>query len=224
MNTTKPVIIIGSGGHAKVLVDALQSIGNEILFCTDVDPARFGQSVLGILVAGGDVMIGNHSPDSIELVNGLGSIGIPELRHRVALRWKNAGFAFRTLIHPSATISSTAAIESGVQVMAGAVIQTSARIGDSSIINTHASVDHDCVIGACCHIGPGATLSGGVQIGELCHMGTGARIIQNIRIGSGVLIGAGATVIRDVPDNTTVVGTPATRISSNASRISKTHE
>lgn len=213
MTTSKPVIVIGASGHAKVLIDLLKSTGKEILFCTEVNEALIGKSILGVSIAGTDDMIDEYSPAKVDLVNGLGSVGIPELRCRVAKEWLAKGFHFPTLIHPSAVISSTAVLESGVQIMAGAVIQTAARIGTNTIVNTSASIDHDCVVGAHSHVAPGATLSGLVEIGELCHIGTGAKIIQAVRIGSRVVVGAGSTVIEAVPEGSIVVGTPAKAIS-----------
>jgi len=210
---SKPVIVIGSGGHAKVLIDLLKSSGKEILFCTEVDKALIDKTILGVLIAGTDEMINDYSPGNVDLVNGLGSVGIPELRCRVAKEWLAKGFHFPTLIHPTAVISSTAIVEPGAQIMAGVVIQTAARIGINSIVNTCASIDHDCVVGAHSHIAPGVTLSGLVEIGEICHVGTGAQIIQAVRIGSRVVVGAGSTVIEAVPDNCIVAGTPAKPIS-----------
>lgn len=93
--------------------------------------------------------------------------------------------------------------------MAGAVVQAGARMEDNVLTNTKASVDHDCCIGEHSHIGPGATLSGGVRIGAGCHIGCGATIIENIQIGRGVMIGAASLVIAPVPDSTSVRGVPA---------------
>ena len=213
MTNSKPVIVIGASGHAKVLIDLLQLSGKEILFCTEVDKELIGNTVLGVSIAGTDDMIDEYSPAEVDLVNGLGSVHIPELRCRIAKDWLAKGFNFSTVIHPSAVVSSTAVLEPGVQIMAGAVIQAAARIGTNSIVNTCASIDHDCVVGAHSHVAPGATLSGLVEIGELCHIGTGAKIIQAVRIGSRVVVGAGSTVIEAVPEDAIVVGTPAKAIS-----------
>ena len=224
MKILEPVIVIGSGGHAKVLIDLLRSSGNEILFCTEADPSLVGSSVLGVPIAGPDEMIDDYSPGDVALVNGLGSVGIPELRRRITERWLARGFKFATLVHPTAVVSSTAVVETGAQIMAGVIIQTAATIGPGTIVNTRASIDHDCVVGAHSHIAPGVTLSGQVSIGETCHVGTGAQIIQGVSIGTRVLVAAGATVINSVPDSTVVAGTPAKPISKKTPIVGGTLE
>ena len=92
--------------------------------------------------------------------------------------------------------------------MAGAVINIGTRVEDNAIINTRASVDHDCHIGRHVHIAPGCTLSGGVSVGDETLIGTGSSVIQGISIGQRCLIGAGGNVLRDVPDNGKGYGWP----------------
>ena len=210
----RPVIVIGSGGHAKVLVDLLLAAGREILFCTDHSQTRHGQSLLGVSIAGPDELVLERSTDEVELVNGIGSVGVAELRTKIYDAWTERGYQFATVIHPSAYVSPSARVSEGVQIMAHAVVQPEAVIGKNTIINTAATVDHDCQIGSHNHIAPGCTLSGSVRTGNECHLGVGATIIQQVTLGHRVIVGAGATVIRDVPDNQTVVGTPAKTIGS----------
>ena len=93
--------------------------------------------------------------------------------------------------------------------MAGAVIQPGTRLGVNTIVNTRASIDHDCIIGDHVHIAPGAVLSGEVRVGNCSHIGCGATIVQGVKLGEATVIGAGAVVLKDVPDGTTVVGVPA---------------
>jgi sugar O-acyltransferase (sialic acid O-acetyltransferase NeuD family) len=204
-----PIIILGGGGHAKVLIDTLHLNSQQILGITDSDPNKTGQSLLGVPVIGGDDVIAEYPTETIYLVNGLGSVRVN--RHRVALydHFKQDGYTFASVIHPSAIVASDVALSEGVQIMAGAVIQTGSRIGRNAIINTRAVVDHDCLIGDHAHIAPGATLSGGVDVGENAHIGAGATLIQQLRIGRNSLVAAGAVVIRDVPEGVTVAGVPA---------------
>ena len=204
-----PVLVLGGGGHAKVLIDALLAASTAIAGIIDPDPLLAGARVLGVPVLGGDTVVKEFSSGEVLLVNGLGSVGLPLRRKRLFEQFKEQGYRFATVIHPSAIISSSVDMEEGVQVMAGAVIQPSCRIGMNTIINTRASVDHDCVVGDHAHVAPGVTLSGGVVIGTACHIGTAAAVVQGVTIGEASVVGAGAVVLKNVPAGTTVVGVPA---------------
>ncbi len=206
-----PVIIIGAGGHAKVLIEALRLRSVRILGITDPDPTKTGTEILGVRVMGDDTVIGGYSAGSLHLVNGLGSVDIPKRRKDVFETFKAKGFAFATVVHPSAVVASDVVLGEGAQVMAGAVIQPGSRIGRNSIVNTNASVDHDCVIGDHVHLAPGVTLSGSVRIGDCVHVGTGATIIQEVTIGPDSVIGAGSVVLTDVSEKTQFIGVPARR-------------
>ena len=207
--TSLPIGILGAGGHAKVLINALLELGIKILGITDPNPETHGNLILGVLVMGGDDAMFKHPPDSLVLVNGVGSTDVSSHRQIIYERFLGAGYIFRTVIHPSAIVSNETEILNGAQVMAGVVIQPGCRIGANTILNTQSSVDHDCVIGANTHIAPGAVLGGGITVGEGCHIGSGATVIQNVVIGSKVMVGAGATVISNIPDGERVIGTPA---------------
>ncbi|MDK2954748.1 MAG: hypothetical protein PWQ57_244 [Desulfovibrionales bacterium] len=204
-----PVIVIGAGGHAKVLVDALLLAGVQVLGLLDRDPAMAGRDVLGVPVLGGEDKLVQYAPDQVALVNAVGSVDSMQARKTVYDRLRGQGYGLAPVVHPQAVVSKFAEIQPGVQILAGAVVGPGAVIGENAIINTKASVDHDCRIGAHTHIAPGATLSGGVVVGESSHVGTGASAIQGIRIGRDCLVAAGAVVVRDVPDGAKVRGAPA---------------
>jgi len=206
---TPPVIILGAGGHGKVVADALLLEGRQILGFVDPDPAVHGLVHLGLKVLGADEVLSEYPTSDIELVNGIGSGRDTSARASLFERLVRRGYAFTGVFHPRATWSQFASFGAGVQLMAGCVVQVGAQIGDNVIINTAASVDHDCRIGPHVHIAPGAVLSGSVSVGAGTHVGTGARVIQGVHIGSGCTIGAGAVVIRDVPDNEIAFGVPA---------------
>lgn len=205
---TKSLIVIGAGGHAKVLVDAMKLLGLTILGVIEKDQKIVKSQLLGIPIIGTDEELLQFSPESICLVNGLGSIRKTASRQRIYERFKDQGYSFAQVIHPGAIVSPDALLAEGVQVMAGAVINPGARIGENTIINTSTSVDHDCLIGCHTHVGPGATVCGDVHIGNSCHIASGATIIQGITIGERSLIAAGALVLRDVPPGSTVMGVP----------------
>ena len=205
----KPVIIIGAGGHGKVLLDTLLDMGTQVIGFLDNDAALQGKEIFGIPILGKDEEIVRYQSDEVKLVNGIGSVGMATLRRNVYEKFKAKGSHFRQVIHPSAVISQRTVLEEGVQVMAGAVINIGSRIGEDTIINTRASVDHDCRIGKHAHIAPGVTLSGGVSVGDETLIGMGSSVIQGIGIGSRTVVGAGSLVIRNILDSVTVFGVPA---------------
>ncbi len=205
----KPIIILGAGGHAKVLIDTLQRQSANILGVTDPDPELHGKDVLGIPIIGDDNSILQYGVNDILLVNGLGKVNHSNKRMQIYDTFKERGYIFIGVIHPSAVISSGAYLAEGVHVMAGAIIQTLATVGVNTIINTRASIDHECIVGNHCHVAPGVTISGGVEIGDNVLIGAGATIIQGVKLGIHCVVAAGAVVIRDVPDGVTVMGIPA---------------
>ncbi|AMV71855.1 acetyltransferase [Desulfuromonas carbonis] len=204
-----PVIILGAGGHAKVLIGAMLATSAVIKGVVDSNTALVGSRILGVPVLGGDDVVAEFNPSQIRLVNGVGSIGLPVLRQRLYERFKILGYDFATVVHPSAVVASDVVIGEGAQVMAGTVIQPGSQIGCNTIINTRASVDHDCIISDHVHISPGVTFSGGVDVGAGSHIGTGATLIQGVSIGRGCLVSAGAVVVKDISAGIKVRGVPA---------------
>ena len=206
---TLPVIVLGGGGHAKVVIEALLRASVAMLGIVDNDPARIGEKLLGIPIIGDDSTVFLHPAHSVRLVNGLGSVGLSMRRQVLFQNLKGKGYTFHSVVHPSAIIASEVTLSEGAQIMAGVVIQPGTQIGQNTIVNTRASIDHDCRIGDHVHVAPGVTLSGGVTIGSGGHIGTGATVIQGISIGPNSLVAAGAVVVRDVEEGTTVRGVPA---------------
>ena len=196
----RSLIIIGAGGHARVLIDTLQLTGKSILGVVDKGHAAHSTGPSGLAILGDDEAVDRFAPDAVLLVNGVGTVKTTAQRDAIYRRFLAKGFHFATVVHPSAVISNSATLGEGVQVMAGCVIQAGASIGANSLINTRASIDHDCRIGETVHIAPGATLSGTVTVGDETHIGTGAVVIQGITIGRHCLVAAGAVVYRDLPD------------------------
>ncbi len=205
----KPVILLGAGGHARVLLDILLEKNIEVLGIAEKDGADLPADLYGIPVIGSDSDVQQYPPDKVELVNGIGSIGYIALRQKVYEKFKRQDYCFAQVIHPGAVVSRRAELGEGVQIMAGAVVNIGTCIRGNSIINTNASVDHDCLIGAHVHIAPGVTLSGGVTVGDCSHIGTGASVVQGIEIGGNVIVGAGAVVVNNIEAGKTVCGVPA---------------
>ena len=206
---TIPVIILGAGGHANVLISVLKTGKIDILGITDLVTAKVGDHINGNPVLGQEDIIFRYLPDSILLVNGIGSVGSTTKRGTIYEKFKNHGYSFISVIHPSAIIMDEVQLGEGVQIMAGAIVQTGCTIGDNAIINTGAIIDHDCIIGAHVHVASGAVLSGGVEVGVMSHIGTSATVIQGIKIGAGSIIGAGAVIIKDIPSGVKAFGVPA---------------
>lgn len=207
MTAIRPVIVLGAGGHATVLLDCLELSGREVLGMTAPGGPHAGWR--GVPVLGDDDVIVGYPPDDVELVNGLGTVSTDARRRRLFERWSDEGYSFASVVHPSAIIARDITAGEGVQIMAGVVIQPGCTLGADTIVNTRASVDHDAVIGAHVHIAPGCVLSGGVVVGEGAHLGTGCTVIQGVRIGRGALVAAGAVVVNDIPDGGRVRGVPA---------------
>jgi UDP-perosamine 4-acetyltransferase len=202
-------LIIGAGGHAKVLIDAMRTRSIEPSGITDVDPEKTGTTILGVPIIGNDDIIKKYSSVSTHLVNGLGSVRTDNARRRIFARFSDDGYRFEAVIHFSAIIAADVLWLEGIQIMAGVVIQTGCRFGKNVLVNTRASIDHDCQIGDHVHIAPGVILSGGVSVKDDSHIGTGATIIQNISIGRRSMVAAGAVVTKDVADGVMVAGIPA---------------
>lgn len=211
---SRPVIIIGGGGHSKVIIDTLKRLNREILGVTvknknDADP------LLGVPKLGDDSVVGEYGYDSINLVNGIGSIPGISIRKTLFDDFKAKGYRFATIIHPHAFIANDVLIAEGAQIMAGAVIQPAVIIGENTIINTRASVDHDCRIGRHCHVAPGVTLSGNVSIDDEVHLGTAASVVQGVSVGKGAVISAGAVIYQNVQSGSRVYGQKSRVISGN---------
>jgi len=204
-----PVLVLGAGGHGRVVASALLLTGRRVIGFLDADRSLWGTSTIDLPIIGDDVCLQDFSPESVRLVNGIGSTALSQIRKKIFEDHKVKGFSFESVIHPSACVSPGAMLGEGAQVMAGAVIQIGAKIGCNVIINTGAIVDHDSVIGAHTHVAPGATLSGGVAIGCNCHIGAGAVMIQSVELGDESMVGAGAVVIRSHAASSYLVGVPA---------------
>jgi len=208
-----PVIILGGGGHARVLADALQLAGRRVLGFTA--PQRQPELAPGIGWLGDDTAIEAHDPASVALVNGLGSTRAIEQRRRIYERLTGRSYRFAAVQHPSAVVSTLGTeLGRGSQLLAGSLISPGVRLGDNVLINSRVAVEHDCRVGDHSHLATGAVLCGGCEVGPTVHVGAGATVIQGIRIGQGAVIGAGSVVTKDVEPSTLVAGVPAQKKAS----------
>lgn len=199
------VVILGAGGHAKVIADILlQNNEYEIVGLVD---SRIEQTFMGLRVIGDDECLKHLYKQGVK--KAFVAIGSNQLRRKLSVMLETIGFERINVISGHAVISPTACLGSGIAVMPGAVINACASIGNGCIINTNASVDHDVFIKEYTHIAPGNAIAGCVSIGECCFIGIGCRIIDNIIIGNNVTLGAGAVVLNDIEDDHLAVGIPA---------------
>jgi UDP-perosamine 4-acetyltransferase len=206
-----PLVVVGAGGHAKVVIDTLREMEAEVLGLVDRDAGKVDSLIMGVAVFDEEGFLADHQPGALRLCSGIAFVAP---RRSAFKRLKGRGYEFAEVIHPSAVLAGGVIMGEGSQVMAGAVVQPDARIGDNALVNTRASIDHDCVIGNHVHVAPGAVLAGSVHVGEGVHIGAGATVLENLRLGDNCVIGAGAVVIEDVAENSTVVGVPARVLSS----------
>lgn len=207
----KPVVLLGAGGHARVLLSLLSMHTRQIAAVLDDDPSLHGKRMgqTGLEILGGLDQVKRYQPNEIELVNAIGSAHRPSARQAVYEQMIEQSYRFATLWHHHAIIACEAFIEPTSQIMASATIQAGAQVHANTLINTGAAIDHDTTIGKHTHVAPGVTVCGNVTIGPGCHIGAGATVVQGITIGPGVVVGAGATVLKNVAAGQTVVGTPA---------------
>lgn len=205
------VVLLGAGGHAKVILDILKSSQEfEIIGLLDSNAEKIGTRVLDTPVIGTDEMLPELLASGIKhAFVGLGSVKDNWLRGRLYDKLSDLGLEVINVIHPTAIVSDNCELGAGNAVFAGAIVNPGAKVGCNCILNTGCIVEHDVVIGNHVHISPGAVLAGNITIGDYTHIGLGAKIIQGINVGSNSVVGAGAVVIEDVPDNSIVVGVPA---------------
>lgn len=211
VNCKRRCVIVGAGGHASMVIEALEAMGNvDVVAVLDRNPELCGHQILGCPVSGGDELLPQLRREGANcFVVGLGGIG--DNSPRIALYQLACSYDLQplTVIHPSATVSGRATIGAGSVVLNGALVNGGARIGMNAIINTGAIVEHDCQIADHVHVATGAVLCGGVVVGDSAHIGAGAVVRQYLAIGSHALVAAGSVVVRNVENHTLVKGVPA---------------
>jgi sugar O-acyltransferase (sialic acid O-acetyltransferase NeuD family) len=203
---TELISLIGAGGHAKVVLEALRAAWPGIAVRVfDESAANAGKNLLGIAIELLPLQGGVPGPAHV-------AIGDGAARERIALALVASGIRLVSVTHPAAVLSPCARIAEGAFAAAGAIIGPDASVGRGAIINHGAIVDHDCVIGDWSHIAPNATLGGGVSLGRSVLVGAGATVLPGVWVGDRAIIGAGAVVTRPVPENAKVSGAPARRM------------
>ncbi len=204
------ILIIGSSGHAKVVIDIVRAEGKHRVLGLLDDQRAPGEETLGVPVLGAVEKI-HEIMQRTGATHGLIAVGDNGGRMKVSAKIADRvpGFTYVTAVHPSAVIGSQVMIAPGTVVMPGAIINAGTTVGNHCIINTNASVDHDCSLGGFVSIAPGAALGGHCQIGSGTAVGLNAGIVQGITVGTHCVIGAGALVLESVPDLHVAIGVPA---------------
>jgi len=205
------MVVVGGGGHAKVLLSLLKKMGWEILGYTDEQDRGV---ILGIVHLGGDGVLPAvlRAHQHCSALIGVGKIDASSARGRLQREVRALGFACPVVVSPRAVVNEDVELGAGTAVFDGAVVSSGAVVGNICILNTNSTVEHDCRLGDNVHVAPGATVSGNVGVGDDCMIGAGSTIIQDVTICPGCLIGAGSTVVADIDSPGVYVGNPARRI------------
>jgi len=212
--TKKKIVLIGGGGHCKVVISIIKKLDNfEIAGIVDIYKSE--SFISGIKITGTDDDLKDIYKSGIHnaLIT-VGSIKDNTKRYRLFNMAREIGYNFPVIISPEAIVDESVKIGEGTVIMPGCIVNIDSSIEKNCIINTGSIIEHDCKIGDHCHIAPGVHISGKANIGELSFLGIGAILIQGITIGKNVTIGAGSVVIKDIPDNVIALGNPAKIIKS----------
>jgi sugar O-acyltransferase (sialic acid O-acetyltransferase NeuD family) len=201
MSSPGELVVVGAGGHAKVVVASARAAGFQVVAVVDDARARWGTQLLGVTISGPTEPVLQDPRTQVVL-----AIGDNAVRRRLGA---TAGCRFVSVVHPAAIVDATVQLGAGSVVFAGAVIQPDTTIGAHAIVNTGASIDHDCVLGQAVHVAPGARLAGNVTLGDEVFLGIGAVVIPGVTIGARTTVGAGAAVVRDLPAGIVAAGVPA---------------
>ncbi|OCT11034.1 acetyltransferase [Paenibacillus pectinilyticus] len=206
------VVLVGEGGHSKVIREIINARSDYRIVAILDD--KYDELLMNEDMYVGPISSAAQLAEQVNALNWVVAIGNNSIRKSIIARLDIPNEHYLTLIHETAVISSSASIAQGTVIMANTVINADAKIGYHAIINTGAIVEHDCQLADYVHIAPRATLTGAVVIQEGTMIGAGATIIPGKHIGEWTLVGAGATVIHNIPSYQTAVGTPATVLPS----------
>ncbi len=204
MTATRPVVVVGAGGHARVCVDLLlEDPEIRVVGCVGSSDGRPSR----VPLLGGDEILPEQAAAGIR--HAFVAVGANDVRRRLVGRLRADGWELVTAVSRSATVSPTVRLGANVAVMAGAVVNAFAELGDGVIVNTGATVDHDCRLDEWVHVAPGTHLAGTVHLEEGAFMGVGSSAIPGSRVGAWSTVGAGGVVVRDIPPGIVALGVPA---------------
>lgn len=208
----KNITIIGAGGHSKVIHDIIMATEQYRIIAILDDKFKEIKNDGAVITAPIKYATTLFKEYNSEFVI---AVGNNKVRKEIVTSLKIPEDSYSTLVHPTAFISPSVKLKSGVVVMPQALINADSKVGNHVIINSSASVGHDTILGDFVHISPNSTLTGGSQVGEGTQIGAGAVLIPCKKIGEWSMVGAGSTVINDIPSNSLAVGSPAKVIKDN---------
>ena len=205
------LILLGNGGHSKVIEEALKEskLVSEIAYLDDNQNIEINSSCKANKKILGNLNMIYNKELQKEFNYGFVSIGNPMIRLKWINELLNNGYKVPVIIHPRAWVSKSSILGNGSLVLSQSTVQAEVLCGKGTIINNCASIDHDSILKDGVHIAPGANIAGNVEIGEMSWIGIGASVIQGVKIGSHATIGANAAVINDIPPSVMAVGVPA---------------
>ncbi len=205
------IVVVGGGGHAKVLIGILKKTNWDIVGYTDKQDRGV---ILGASYLGGDEILPGllGTGGQCSAVIGLGKTDVSTARSQLLDRIRGLGFDVPVIVSPNAVVNEEVDLGLGTVVFDGSIVNSGTTIGACCILNTNTTMEHDCRLGDNVHVAPGATVSGGVTIGANCMIGAGATVIQDVTICADCLIGAGSTVVKDIMNVGSYAGNPALKI------------
>ncbi|MDM7456732.1 MAG: NeuD/PglB/VioB family sugar acetyltransferase [Tepidimonas sp.] len=214
---SEPFVILGGGGHARVVLDTLRSLGQPVHGVL-LPERNTGADWHGVPVLGDDTWLEHPRARAHRFAIGVGMVPGRRMRRRAIFeRLRAVGLQMPALVHPSAIVSAAAEMAAALQVMAGVIVQPGACLGAGALLNTGARVDHDCAVGEGAHIAPGAILCGDVRIGAWAFVGAGAVVLPGVTVGDGAEVAAGTVVRHDVPPRCRYIpGQPFTAVEDEA--------
>lgn len=180
------LLLVGAGGHARAIAEALESQHVDIDAYVDARRCLW----LSVDQFATDEQAFARGPRGFVL--GLGGVDPPALRRRLEVfeSYREHLFRTRAVVHPSANVSPSARMGNGALVLAGAIVQPGSAIGDAAIVNTGAIIEHDAVIGEGAHVAPGAVVLGGARVGTCSMIGAGAVILPMVHVPDDTLVPA----------------------------------
>ena len=210
LNMQEDIVLIGSGGHCKIIVDSIERLGT-FKIAGFIDLEEIGKEVYrGYKIIGHDEDMQSIYDSGIHnAFIGIGFMGKSNIRKKLYFKMKDAGFNFPVIIDPSAVVAKDATIGEGTYIGRDAVVDADAKIGMNCIINTSAIVEHECIIGDFSHLAVASVICGQTQVGDECFLGANSTVIQRLKISDRCVVGAGSVVLSSIDSDCTAVGVPA---------------
>lgn len=201
------LILVGGGGHAKIILDSMDRSRYEVIGILDAF-LSVGTKISGIPVLGGDAMAEDLYKNGVHDAI-ITTVGNGELFRKLIAKYKGVGFFIPGIMHPKSHVSESASLGEGVSLLVNSCVNTEANIGAYVTINSNAVVEHECIVGEGTHIAPCSVLLGGCRVGKYCLIGAGSVVLPQIRVGDNCIVGAGSIVTKDLPDGAMAYGNPA---------------